>query len=182
MKNVKYLLIAMMVAPMFFVGTGCGPDGDDTPIIVDTTPTVIDTPRCGFTVSFDNYQLVLENDASGAYYDMATNKTTIEVVGYSTKGVGEATITSKAEVELSFNGKDTGMMDQNTVGFELRIATGEGTKLIESTSDVTNALTVNISEFGEVGELVKGTFTGKLKTGINSRDFSKGYFEVTRKK
>ncbi|MBO6517193.1 MAG: hypothetical protein JJ975_11645 [Bacteroidia bacterium] len=181
MKNLKYLLIAMMIAPMFFVGTGCG--GDEVPPVKDTTPTVdpTDTASCGFTVSFDNYQLVLEQDVSGVYYDNVLDKTTIEITGFSTKNKHGATITSKAEISLEFNGKATGKYDQNSPGLDFKIATGEGVQLVESSSDPTNNLTINITEYGEKGELIKGTFSGKLKTGINSRDFTKGYFNIVRK-
>ena len=180
MKNLKYLLLAFMISPMFLINVGCG--GDDTPpVIQDTTPTVVtDTPACGFTVSFQNYQLVLDPNQSAASYRKDLNETLIALVGYSTKGESGASITSKAEMELTFPGKQAGILTEQTTGFTLEIATGEGAKRVESSSDIANSMTVTISEYGEVGEMIKGIFTGELKSGINSRSFSKGYFNIKR--
>ena len=179
MKNLKYLIIALMISPLFFVTTGCDDDAPPPPPVEDTTePT--DTPACGFTVSFQNYQLVLDQNLSQASWRKDIDETLINIVGYSTKGNAGASITSKAELELTFMGKDAGVYTQNSPNFSFEIATGEGAKRVESSSDAANNMAVTISEYGEVGELIKATFTGELKSGINSRSFSKGYFEIER--
>lgn len=180
MKNLKYLLLAFMISPMFLINVGCG-DDDTPPIIQDTTDTVVaDTPAFGFTVSFQNYQLVLDANQSSASYRKDLDESLVTLVGYSTKGESGATITSKAELELTFPGKTAGIVTEQTTGFTLEIATGEGAKRVESSSDIANSMTVTISEYGEVGEMIKGLFTGELKSGINSRAFTKGYFNIER--
>ncbi len=180
MKNLKYLIIALMISPLFLVNTGC--DGDEVPPVVDTTDNTepTDTPACGFTVSFQNYQLVLDQNLSQGSWRKDINETLINIVGYSTKGNAGASITSKAELELSFVGKDPGVYTQNSPEFSLEIATGEGAKRIESSSDAAQNMAVTVSEYGEVGELIKVTFTGELKSGINSRSFTKGFLEIER--
>lgn len=180
MKNLKYLIIALMISPLFFINTGCG--SDDGPVVVTPIDTVepTDTPACGFTVSFQNYQLVLDNNLSQGSYRKDINETLVNIVGYSEKGNAGATITSRAELELKFIGKDIGVHTQNTPGFSLEIATGEGSKRIESSTDPANSIALTITEYGEVGELIKCTFTGELKSGINTRAFSKGFFEIER--
>ncbi|MFT5513214.1 MAG: hypothetical protein ACI8SE_001620 [Bacteroidia bacterium] len=179
MKNLKYLIIALMISPLFFINTGCGTD--EVPPLPPPEDTVaVDTPACGFTVSFQNYQLVLDGNLSQASYRKDINETLVNIVGYSEKGNAGASITSKAELELTFIGQDIGVYTQNSPGFSLEVATGEGSKRIESSTDFANAMAVTISEYGEVGELIKCTFTGELKSGINSRSFSKGFFEIER--
>ena len=83
-------------------------------------------------------------------------------------------------MELSFVGKDAGVYTQNSPNFSFEIATGEGAKRIESSSDAAQNMAVTVSEYGDVGELIKVSFTGELKSGINSRSFSKGYLEIER--
>lgn len=180
MKNLKYFVVALMISPLFLINTGC--DDGTVPPPVDTTDTTepTDTPACGFTVSFQNYQLVLDANLSQASYRKDIDQTLINIVGYSTKGNAGASITSKAELELVFKGKSIGVKTQNDPDFSFEIATGEGAKRVESSSDFANDMAVTVTEYGEVGELIKATFTGELKSGINSRSFSKGYFEIKR--
>ncbi len=181
MKNVKYLLIALMISPIFFINTGCGGDDDVVIVPVDTTPTqATDTPAFGFTVSFQNYQMVLDANQSTGSYRNDIGSTEINLVGYSTKGNAGATITSPAAMELIFQGKQAGVLTEASPGFSFELSTGEGAKLTEYSSDLQNAMTVTIVEYGEVGEMINGSFSGKMKTGINSRDFTKGYFEIER--
>ncbi|MFT5725676.1 MAG: hypothetical protein ACI9JN_002803, partial [Bacteroidia bacterium] len=175
MKNVKYFVIALMVSPLFLANIGC--DDDDLPPVVvpEDTVAATDTPACGFIVSFKNYQLVLDPNLSQASYRKDIDQTLINIVGYSTDGNAGATITSKVELELVFKGKDIGVYTQNSTDFTLEVATGEGAKRIESSSDPANVMAVTVTEYGEVGELIKATFTGELKSGINTRSFTKGF-------
>lgn len=182
MKNVKYLLIAMMVAPMFFVGTGCGPDDTVKPTPVDTSDTTEfkDSVTLGFTIGVDKYQAIIDADRSGSYYNSSTDITTIEMYGQSTKGEFGASETGPAAMELSFKGKMPVDLNEMSADFDFRIITGEGAKKQEYQTDPTNQLTVKITEYGEPGELVKGTFSGKLKTNLNSYPVNSGKFEILR--
>jgi hypothetical protein len=182
MKNLKYLVVALMISPLFFVNIGCGPDDAPPPPTPKDTVEETDTPACGFTVSFDNYQLVLDQNQSAAAYKPSTNLTIVNIVGYSTKGNAGASITAKAEMELTFEGKSIGVLTQNSPNFAFEVATGEGAKRIESSNDPAQAMAVTITEYGEVGEMIKALFTGELKSGINARAFSKGFFEIERDK
>ena len=180
MKNLKYFVVALMISPLFLVNVGCDDDAPPPPTTDTTVVEETDTPACGFTVSFKNYQLVLDANLSQGSYRKDVNQTLINIVGYSTDGNAGATITSKAELELVFQGKSIGVKTQNDPDFSLEIATGEGAKRIESSSDIANSMAVTVTEYGEVGELIKATFTGELKSGINSRSFTKGYLEIKR--
>lgn len=182
MKNVKYLLIALLISPIFMVNTGCG--GDDVPpTTTDTTDnTNKDTATAGFTTSFKRYELVIDPSFSGVYYDETNNVTTVEYTGYTTKGELGADITDKAVIDITFTGKATGLITEMTSGFEMRITTGEGVKEVEWRVDNTTPMSLTIEEYGEVGELVKASFDGTLKSSLSSKVFSKGYFSVPRKK
>ena len=83
-----------MISPLFLVNTGC--DGDEVPPVVDTTDNTepTDTPACGFTVSFQNYQLVLDQNLSQGSWRKDINETLINIVGNSTLGNAGASITS----------------------------------------------------------------------------------------
>ena len=180
MEKLKYVLIALLLSPLFIAQVGCSDDEVPPTPPADTTTTEIDTPRVGFTVSFQNYQLVLDDNQSSASYRKDLDQTEIVAVGYSTKGESGASITSKAEIELVFGGKTTGLYTENSTDFSFEIATGEGAKRVESSSDNTTPCAVTVTEYGEVGEKIKGTFTADLKSGISSRTFSKGFFDMVR--
>lgn len=180
MKNLKYFVVALMISPLFLVNIGCDDDAPPPPPQDTTVVEETDTPACGFTVSFQNYQLVLDGALSQGSWKKDINETLINLVGYSERGNAGASITSKAALELVFQGKSIGVKTQNDPDFSLEIATGEGAKLVESSSDAANNMAVTVTEYGEVGELIKATFTGELKSGINSRSFTKGYLEIKR--
>ncbi|MCB9262783.1 MAG: hypothetical protein H6607_10450 [Flavobacteriales bacterium] len=181
----KYIFGAFIAAPLFFVGTGslltgCGPETIVDPIDTPPTPVVKDTAGFGFTVSFKDYQVLIDKSQTICYYDKVSDITTINGIGYSTKDKLGATITSKAEILIEFPGKSIANFDQNSANFKLEIATGENATRIESKNDGTGAVDLKVTKYGEVGQKVEGTFTATLKSGINQRSFTKGHFSIER--
>ncbi|MCB0734356.1 MAG: hypothetical protein H6608_11325 [Flavobacteriales bacterium] len=178
MRKLKYMLFVMMIAPMIIIGTGCGGD-EPTPTPTPTDTTAKDTVLAGFKAGFDKYELVLDNNQSDGHYRAADGKTIIFIVGYSEKA-GGGVVDGKGEVEIVFPGKTTGSFSQSSDDVTLEVATGTPPSRIEYSYDANSNIKVNITEYGEVGGKIKGTFSGTLKSGINSRDISGGYFEVVR--
>ncbi len=180
MKNIKYLLIALMISPIFVVGTGCGGEVVD-PEPKDTTPVVqLDSPTAGFTASFDNYQLVVDQSKSVANYQDASKRTSIVIVGESHDGHGGSNISDKAEIEVVFDGDKAAVFTEATPGFLCSIKTGEGAKETEFQTSGGSSFILEITKYGAPGEMIEGTFSGTLKAGISSKQFSKGYFKIKR--
>ena len=179
MKKLQYFLLALMVAPLFMVSNGCGGDEAVTP--PDTTDnTVKDTAGAGFKVGFDVYQLVLDQNQTDGHYRAADGKTIIFIVGRSKKA-DQGVVDGKGEVELTFVGSAPGSYTQaNMDDVTIELATGEHPTRTEYSYDANSKMVINITEYGPVGGQIKGTFSGTLKTGINSRDVRNGFFTVTR--
>ena len=181
MKNIKYLLVALMVTPMFIIGTGCGGD-EVVPEPQDTTPVVqLDSPTAGFTASFDNYQLVVDQSKSSANYQDAAKRTSIVIVGESHKGHAGSNISDKAEIEITFDGDKTGVFTESTPGFLCSIKTGEGAKETEFQTAGGSSFILEVTKYGGPGEMIEGTFSGTMKAGISSKQFTKGYFKMQRR-
>ncbi len=179
MKKLQYVLFVMMLAPLFVVSNGCG--GDEVVIPPDTTDTIPkDTAGAGFQVGFDKYLLVLDNNQTDAHYRAADGKTLIYIVGRSEKGA-QGVVEGKGEVELVLPGNVVGTWAQSNMDdITIELATGEPPTRTEYSYDANSNMKITITEYGEVGGKISGTFSGLLKTGINSRDVKDGFFSVTR--
>ncbi|MFT4522973.1 MAG: hypothetical protein ACI8ZN_001925 [Bacteroidia bacterium] len=181
MKIVKILVIALMLSPLFFVNTGCGDDPVVTP--KDTTPTQAeDTAFAGFKMGFDIYALVLDKNQTDAHYESGSNTTKIDVTGYSKAVSGTGIVEGKGIIELTFPGKAAASFDQTKGDIvEMEITTGTPPTLNGYSWDAQSKMKINITEYGDVGGKIKGTFSGVLKTnGIGSITVANGFFEVER--
>ncbi|MBI1306115.1 MAG: hypothetical protein GC181_05825 [Bacteroidetes bacterium] len=180
MKYVKYLILAFVLAPLFFVNSGCN-DKEVTPTKKDTTATIKDTAHAGFTVSFDKYELVLDANQSDAHYRSGDDRTIVFVVGNSTKVSGTAIVDGKGEAEIQFPGNTTGSWSQsNKDDITIEAATGVAPKRSEYSYDNTSNMVVTCTAYPAVGGRIKGTFSGTLKSGINSYPIKNGWFEIER--
>jgi hypothetical protein len=178
MKRLRYIILAMMIAPMLIISNGCGDDPVTLPDTTDTIPK--DTAGAGFKVGFDIYELVINDDQTDGHYRAADNKTLINVVGQSEKADG-GVVEGKGEIELEFPGNIAGSWSQaNMDEITIELATGVLPMRTEYSYDANSNMIITITEYGEVGEKIKGTFSGLLKSGINQRDVRNGFFSVTR--
>lgn len=176
MRKLQYVLLAMMLAPLFIVSNGCG----DEPVEPkDSIPVVTDTAGAGMKVGFDKYALVLDDNQTDGHYRAADNKSIIYIVGFSKKADG-GVVDGKGEIELQFPGKAIGNFTQAVDDIVIEVATGEPPTRTEYSYDANSNMVINITEYGAIGDKIKGTFSGKLKSGINSRDVRDGFFRVTR--
>ncbi|MCB9245911.1 MAG: hypothetical protein H6606_05725 [Flavobacteriales bacterium] len=182
MKILKIAFIALLVSPMLFTVSSCK---DDTvePTPKDTTPVIVNTITNRFTIGFDQYDLVLDENSSYGYYRNADGLTVISIVGTSTAVSGTPIVSGRGEVEIKIATTKEGSFSQaNGDDLEIEIATGEGIRRKEYSFDQNSNMKLNITKYDSVGGFIQGTFSAVLKDGINSRDVKKGEFKVERSK
>lgn len=182
MKLLKFLLIALLVSPMLFSVSSCK---DDTvePTPQDTTPVKEPDITNRFTIGFDQYELVLDENSSYGYYRNADGLTVISIVGTSTAQSGTPIVSGRGEVEIKIATDKAGTFSQaNGDDLEIEIATGEGVRRKEYSFDSNSNMKLTITQYDSVGGFLKGTFSAVLKDGINTRDVKKGEFKVERSK
>ncbi len=168
----------MVVAASFGISnTGCS-DDPVAPKPVDTTDTTgggEDPIVNGFKIGFDQYDLTTEESKTYGVHNKAANRTYVYVAGNDGKN-------GDADFDFEFPGNMAGTFT-NQAGGSVMFSCGTGTvgdiKREEFASDAA-LFTVVVTEYGAVGEMIKGTFSGKVKKGTNTFDVSKGYFEVER--
>ena len=169
----------MIVAASFGISnTGCS-DTPVTPKPVDTTDTTGggggEPIVNGFKIGFDQYDLTIEESLTYGVYNKAADRTYIYVSGNDGKN-------GDADFDFEFKGNMAGTFT-NQSGGSLVFSCGTGTvgdiKREEFASDA-GLFTVVVTEYGAVGEMIKGTFSGQVKKGTNTYNVSNGYFEVER--
>lgn len=170
----------MVVAASFGISnTGCTDTPVAPPAPVDTTDTTggggEDPIVNGFKIGFDQYDLTIEKSLTYGVYNKAADRTYVYVAGNDGKN-------GDADFDFEFPGKIAGTFTNQSPG-SVMFSCGTGTvgdiKREEFASDAA-LFTVVVTEYGAVGEMIKGTFSGKVKKGTNTYDVSKGYFEVER--
>ncbi len=125
-----------------------------------------------FTV--DGEQKEWKSIVSHASYDISDSST---YVVFTNIGLGQ-------EIGIQFKGKSPGTYIGNAVNTEnwiVYIGLSSGTY---TTNVYAAACTIKITEYGNVGKLIKGNFSGRLVNGIDSTDYitlKNGYFEIERK-
>jgi len=180
MKALRIIMIALLVSPALLFTTGCG-DDTVTPTPVDTTEDNSPDIFNRFTAGFEQYDLVIEPNSTYGVFNATTGLTTINVVGESTRVVGTPVVDGHAEMEIKVYTDDVGtyrQADQDDV--EIEVATGEGIRREEFSWDDNSNMVVSITQYDSVGGIIKGTFSGVLKNGINSVTFKNGEFQVER--
>ena len=175
------LIILVLLAGTFALTTNTGCSGTGTePLPQDTTDDDPDPTEKinGFKIGIDpTYELDVVDALTYAVYNKAANKTYVFVSGNDgTKPQNE----QDADFGLEFNTNMTGSYTKNE-GARIDVGTGSGIKRIEYTSDGA-AITINVSEYGAVGERVKGTFSGTVKAAnqVGTVNISGGFFDVKR--
>jgi len=131
------------------------------------------------TVGLQGYEIVTEAARTNCSYSPSKDQSAIIVFGTDADA-------GDIDFQITFDGKATGTYSSQGMGAENVIfALGTGTegdvRRQEHEASTTN-LTVVVTEYGEVGEKVKGTFSGQVKnTSGQTINITKGVFEVTRK-
>ncbi|PCJ67190.1 MAG: hypothetical protein COA58_02405 [Bacteroidetes bacterium] len=177
MKNFSLILFALTAISFGTTFTGCGPDNDPV-IITDTTTTGGNEDPVfanSLKVGFVQYDLTTVDDKTFGVYNTASNLTYISVFGNDADE-------GDADFNIEIPGTDTGTFTTHNAGggvFECGTGTEGDIKRQEYSAD-NSEFTIKVTEYGAVGEKIKGTFSGKVKRGTNSIDVPKGKFEVTR--
>lgn len=176
MKYGKVLFGALFVVPAILATTSCGDDpppttpdgnGDDDPIVTYNN----------LKVGFDQYNLQLDPNQTTAWYDAGSDETVIFIVGNDVS----AQDNGQAEVEIRFPGNTTGDFKQaDSDQVLLEVSTGVSPTRVEYGMDNNSNVMISCSDYGEVGDTIWGTFSGLLKSGINSRQVDNGEFAVVR--
>lgn len=180
MKKITILFLAAIVFAAMFGTTGCGPEPVTQPTPVDTTSTEDTTDTYKgintITVGLKPYNLTISAAASYAVYNKAANTTYIVVSGTDkTNGV--------ASFKIEATGDKTGTFTtQSNGGLVFDCSTGlpEDVRFQEYSAANSN-FTTTITEYGAVGERIKGTFSGTVKIGASSVEISNGQFDMLRK-
>lgn len=180
MKLKNLLAIASLIGGALIL-TECG-DKNTTPI----TPTPKDTsapkPVNKFRAGFEVYNLDINADLSYAFYTASSNQTAIQVYGVSTKNSIPGAVAGPGDFKITFEGTGVGTYKQSDgIFMDLQVGTDEGVKRNEYGTDANSNVIVNVTEYGAVGGRIKGTFSGTLKTGINSITIDQGVFDIERK-
>lgn len=158
-------------------------DKTTTPVVTtpkDTTSTT--KPVNKFRAGFEVYNLDINTDLSYGTYYATDNETVIQVNGVSTKNSIQGAVDGPGDMIITFPGNKTGTFKQDSGDpVELEVGTGEGIKRNEYGTDTDSKVEINVTTYDPVGGRIKGTFTAKLKSGINSITIDQGVFDVQRK-
>lgn len=178
MKYIKALVLMAMIAPAFIAITGCGDDPEPPVQKPDTTNNNTDPIiLTSFKMGLYSYELVVNQSKTTANYNNASDLTKIVITG-------DDASRGKTEVKIDFPGKTIGTFKQaDGAKVLLEITTNKSDPIKEVTyqTDPETNLIIGITEYGAVGDTIRGTFSGKLKVGINSYQVQNGKFAVVRK-
>ena len=181
MKLLKYSVLALVISPIFFMSSGCDDNAPTTTTTTggDTTPVLVLNNK--FQIALDKYELDIDKNATYGYYRQADGLTFISIVGNSVPDSDRGIVSGRGEVEIRLKGGDVGkwkQADQDDV--ELEVAIGEGVRRKEYSFDDQSNIIVEITQYDSVGGVLKGKFSGTLKSGINTGVVKGGQFEVER--
>lgn len=174
MKNLSFILLVLFAVGFAVSTTSCG--GDDTggtPVPTDTTEVV--TYENTIEVGFDLYELDVRANLTEGFFESATNNTVIFVSG-NDGSEGDA------DFNITVPGKDLGTYTTSGDGATFEAGTGAvgDVRRTEYNADAT-PMTIVITEYGDVGERIKGTFSGQVKnTSSQTLDIKNGKFDVER--
>jgi hypothetical protein len=178
MKNLQnFTLIALFVG--FFVIWGCD-DKEPTPTTTTNTTDTTDndtteTPTVVLNVGFDKYNVVTDKSFSEANYVSGNDITRVYFIGNSVK------TNTPIQIQLEWAGKTTGTFTQTAddVDITVDVENSSSPKYKQYDQDTDSNSEITITEYGAVGEMIKGTFKGRLKANLSGEEIS-GTFEIVR--
>lgn len=164
----------VVVAATFSVSnTGCSDPVEPTPTDTTDTTDTADPIVNSFTIGFDQYDLNLIESETFGVYNTAADRVYIYVSGNDSKN-------GFADFNIEIPNDSLGTYDtRNGAVFEVGTGTKGDVRREEFSAD-NSTLTVVLTEYGAVGEKIKGTFSGTVMRGIQSVQIKNGKFEVTR--
>lgn len=179
MKNFTLLCVAAIIASLSLV-TGCT---DDTTTTTPTNDTQDSTPTATFTnqiqIGLELFKFNEVPDKTFGEYDSRDTSTYISVFG-NDANYGDANF------NITFPGQSTGtfttVVGSSDVDFQAG-AGEEGTIRREEFSASGSTMTIIVTEYGAVGERIKGSFSGQVKNGKTGQtvNITKGLFDVIRR-
>jgi len=178
MKHIKLFALVLFMAPAFLTFTGC--DDDTPPPPEDTTDNTVKILN-SFELGNERYEVETNASLTGSVYDSRIDQTTVTITGVSKKKAGTNIQDGDVIVQIKFPGKIAAEYEQarlHDVTLEISIKENNKPVIAYGTSNDSD-LKFDIFEYGDVGMVVKGTFTGKVKAG-SSVPVKNGLFEVIR--
>ena len=173
------MLVALFVS--FFVMWGCD---DDAPTPVKTTPTdttdvndTTETVSATVMVGFTEYEVVTDQSLSSANYVAGNDETDIYMVGNANNSSN-----TPIEILLTVPGNMTGTFKQaegDAVDITVDVEAAGSVKYKQYDQDTDSKSEITITEYGDVGGEIKGTFKGRLKANLTGEEIS-GTFTVKR--
>jgi hypothetical protein len=174
------IAIASLIVGGFFL-SNCGEE-PTTPVVVTPTDTTAPKPVNKFRAGFEIYNLDINTDLTYGAYNKASGQTAIQADGVSSKNSIPGAVSGPGDFKITFEGSGVGTYTQSSGKYiNLEVGTEAGIKRNEYGTDDKSGVVVTVTEWGAVGGRIKGTFTGTLKTGINSIVIDQGVFDVLRK-
>jgi hypothetical protein len=177
MKKISLLAFILLAVGFLFSTTGCDDDTPPEPPVVPVDTTEVVELNNQMKVGFDLYKLNINEVLTDGFYSTGDNTTVINVSGNDgTQG--------DADFTLTFPGKTTGSFSTQGMGELATFEAGTGAigdvRRIEMNAGIT-PFTIEVTEYGAVGEKIIGTFSGTVKnTNSQSIEITEGKFEVTR--
>lgn len=178
MKNLQnFTLVALFIG--FFVIWGCG-DKEPTPTTNNNTTDTTDndtteTATVFLNVGFTKYDIVTDKSFSEANYISGNNITSVYFIGNSLKS------NTPIQIQLEWPGKTTGTFLQadGKVDMTVDVENSSSPRYKQYDQDTDSKSEITITEYGAVGEMIKGTFKGRLKANLSGEEIS-GSFSVVR--
>ena len=179
MKNITLVLLLINAAALTLT-TGCGDDTTTTQPNdnnQDSTPTV--TIENQIQIGLELFKLNEEVDRTFGEYITRDENTYISVFG-NDQNFGDASF------NITFPGKTTGTFVTEVGSSDVDFQAGageEGTIRREEYSASGSTVTIVVTEYGAIGEHIKGTFSGIVKNGKTGQsvNISRGKFDVIRR-
>lgn len=174
------IAIVSLIAGGFFLSE-CNEPSPPAPVVTpkDTTaPKPVNKFKAGFEV----YNLDINVDLTYGAYNKTVGQTAILADGVSSKNSIPGAVSGPGDFKITFEGQGKGTYTQASgIFIDLEVGTDVGIKRNEYGTDSKSDVVVTVTEWGAVGGRIKGTFTGTLKTGINSIKIGEGVFDVLRR-
>jgi len=178
MKNLSLILLIVSAAALTMT-TGCGDDTNTTPTnnTQDSTSTV--TIENQIQIGLELFKLNEEVDRTFGEYTTSETSTYISVFG-NDQNYGDASF------NITFPGESTGtfVTEEGSSVVDFQAGAGEeGTIRREEYSASGSTMTIVVTEYGAIGEHIKGTFSGTVKNGRTGQsvNITKGKFDVVRR-
>jgi hypothetical protein len=179
MKNITLILLLFSAAALTMT-TGCGSDDTSTTPsdnTQDSTPTV--SIENQIQIGLELFKLNEEVDRTFGEYTTRDTSTYISVFG-NDANYGDASF------NITFPGQTTGTFVTEVGSSDVDFQAGageEGTIRREVYSASGSTMTIIVTEYGAVGDHIKGTFSGVVKNGKTGQsvNITKGKFDVIRR-